>query len=299
MAGPTMSQSPHSQWDCDIKLTRRNANDPSSFMRAQRSWLYVPGDRPERFDKAMCSGADAVILDLEDSVEASARERAIENVEEFLSTREPSKETSLWVRVNDAVSRHPAVSRLSQHAVLDGFVIPKFETPEQCQGWDKPVMALIETARGVVEAARISMAAASHLHGIALGPEDLSTELGVTPGLTSMAYAASAIVMAAHASGIKAYACPGTVGEFRDLPAWRAILEAGRDLGSHGSLCIHPTQVAPANEVFSPTPMELDWAKKVCAAWDLRAGGGAISLDGKMIDLPVAQRARRLLDRYR
>ena len=268
-------------------------------MRAQRSWLYVPGDRPERFTKALASGADAVMLDLEDSVAEASRESAISKVDAFLGSTGVMGATSVWVRVNDASVRHPAVVALAKHRSLDGFVVPKFETPEQCAGWDRPVLALIETPQGVVDAARITAAASTDLHGIALGPEDLSTALGVTPCIESMGYAASAVVMAAHAAGVKAYACPGSVGEFRDLTAWRATLDAGRRLGSHGALCIHPLQVGPANEAFSPTATELEWAHRVCSAWNHSLGQGAVAIDGRMVDLPVVQRARNTLDRAR
>lgn len=273
-------------------------------MRAQRSWLYVPGDRPERFAKAIASGADAVILDLEDGVAPAVREQAIAQVDAYLAQHVADDTgATVWVRVDDAVTRRPAVAALARHAGLTGFVVPKFEQPSQCAGWGKPVMALIETPLGVVDAARITVAAAADLHGIALGPEDLSTALGVTPDLESMRYAASALVMAAHAAGVKVYACPGSVGEFRDLAAWRVILEAGRRIGSHGSLCIHPAQVAPANAVFSPSADELAWALRVCAAWDeaqgQAQGQGAFAVDGKMIDLPVARRARDTLARQR
>ena len=264
-------------------------------MRAQRSWLYVPGDRPERFMKALASGADAVVLDLEDSVAEASRESAISNVDAFLGSTGVRGTTSVWVRVNDASVRHPTVVALAKHRSLDGFVVPKFETPEQCAGWDRPVLALIETPQGVVDAARIAAAASTHLHGIALGPEDLSTALGVTPCVESMGYAASVVVMAAHAAGVKAYACPGSVGEFRNLAAWRATLDAGRRIGSHGAFCIHPLQVRPANETFSPTAAELAWARRVCSAWDQAQGQGAVAVDGTMVDLPVVERARNAL----
>lgn len=136
------------------------------------------------------------------------------------------------------------------------------------------------------------------LHGIALGPEDLSTALGVTPDLESMRYASFALAMVANAAGVKVYACPGSVGEFRDLAAWRT-LEAGRRIGSHGKLRIHPAQGGPASDVFSPTAQELDWARRVCAAWDEAQGQDAVAVDGKMVDLPVAQRARDMLARQR
>ena len=263
-------------------------------MRAHRSWLYVPGDRPERFAKAVASGADAVILDLEDAVMPAARDAAVGLVDAFLASAAEGP-ASLWVRVDDARERRPDIAALARHARLDGFVIPKFESPEQAAGWGKPVMALIETPKGVVDAARISALAAEHLHGIALGPEDLSTALGVAPTLESMGHAAAVIVMAAHAAGVKAYACPGSVAEFRDLAAWRATLAAGRRLGSHGTLCIHPAQLVAAHEVFSPSEAELAWARRVCEAWEAREGRGAVAVDGRMIDLPVVRRSRDLL----
>jgi citrate lyase beta subunit len=234
-------------------------------MRAHRSWLYVPGDRPERFAKALASGADAVILDLEDAVAPSARDAAVGHVDAFLASAAQSR-ASLWVRVDDARVRRQDIAALARHGRLDGYVIPKFEAPEQCAGWGKPVMALIETPKGVVDAARITALAAAQLHGIALGPEDLSTALGVAPTLEALNHAAAVIVMAAHAAGVKAYACPGSLAEFRDLAAWRATLAAGRRLGSHGTLCIHPAQLAAAHEVFSPSEAELAWARRVCDA---------------------------------
>lgn len=263
--------------------------------QSNRSWLYVPGDRHDRFGKAIASGADAVIFDLEDSVLPSQREIAIRRVDDFLGTY--VGDVRLWVRVNDAINRHPDVVALARHGSLDGFVIPKFEAPEHCAGWGKPTLGLIETPKGVVECAKITAAAAVHLHGIALGPEDLSVNLGVAPTLDSLNHAAASIVMAGHAAKRYAYACPGSIGEFRDLNAWRLTLEAGRRLGGHGSMCIHPAQVAVANEVFTPSGIEVDWATRVLAVWESGGGQGALEMDGKMIDLPVVQRARNVLAR--
>jgi citrate lyase subunit beta / citryl-CoA lyase len=263
-----------------------------------RSWLFVPGDRPERFCKAISSHADAVILDLEDGVAQWNLEAAIANVDAFLTDRSAG-EVSIWVRIDDAVSRRPAIQRLARHNRLDGFVIPKFERPEQCAGWDKPVLAIIETPLGVVNAARIAQAAAQDLYGIALGPEDLSTALGVSPSLPSLIYAASTVAFAAHAAGVWAYSSPGSIGEFKDLDAWRATLVAGRQIGSKGALCIHPSQVGFANQAFSPSEAEIEWAIAVCAAWEGAEGKGVISIDGKMIDLPIVMRAKDTLSRQR
>jgi citrate lyase subunit beta / citryl-CoA lyase len=266
-------------------------------MRPHRSWLFVPGDQPQRFAKALLVYADAVVLDLEDSVADNKREEAIQNVDEFLNHRITGRSVSIWVRVDSAIARRPAVEQLARHESLEGFVIPKFENAAQCAGWGKPIMAIIETPRGVVDAAAITRAAAENLHGIALGPEDLCTALGVVPSVSSLNYAASTVAFAAHAAGVSAYACPGSIGDFKDLDAWRATLLAGRHIGSAGSLCIHPAQVEAANLTFSPTESEIAWAKKVCAAWEVTDGRGAIALDGRMIDLPIVRRARMLISR--
>ncbi len=274
-------------------------------MHAPRSWLYVPGDRPERFEKALASGADAVILDLEDAVSAAARPAAIGHVEAFLAARaaSPRAAVQLWVRVDDAHVRHPAIAALARHAALAGFVVPKFESPGQAAGWGKPVLAIVETPRGVVDAARLASEAAAAdgttLHGLALGPEDLSAALGVAPTLESLNHAAATLVMAARAAGVAVYACPGSLGEFRDLAAWRATVQAGRRLGSQGTFCIHPAQIGPAHEAFSPTPAELESARRICEAWDRAAGQGAVALEGRMIDRPVWQRACETLARAR
>jgi citrate lyase subunit beta/citryl-CoA lyase len=264
-----------------------------------RSWLFVPGDRPERFPKALSSHADAVILDLEDGVADGRREEAIEYVEHFLRHHPKGERSSIWVRVDDAESRHPTVEKLTRLDSLDGIVIPKFENSEQCAGWNKPVLAIVETPRGIVDATSITRAAATDLHGIALGSEDLSAALGVNPCFESMVYAASTVAFAAHAAGVQVYCCPGSISEFRNLNAWRATLDAGRRIGSHGALCIHPAQIAPANLTFSPTSAEIEWAVAVCAAWERAEGRGAIAVDGKMVDIPVITRARLMLSRQR
>ena len=277
--------------------TDRPQAEPMPKAFPHRSWLFVPGDRPERFSKALSSRADAVILDLEDGVGDGNREAAIANVDAFLARHPAGGSVSVWVRVDDAISRRAEVERLVRHNSLDGIVVPKFERPEQCAGWNKPVMAIIETPRGVVDAACITRAAVQNLHGIALGPEDLSISLGVPPCHASLIHAASTIAFAAHAAKVWAYACPGSIGDHRNLDAWRATLLAGRQLGSRGSLCVHPAQVDSANDTFSPTAQEIEWAAGVCAAWDRAGGMGVLSVEGKMIDLPVVIRARQILSR--
>ncbi|MEZ5741473.1 MAG: CoA ester lyase [Burkholderiaceae bacterium] len=265
-----------------------------------RSWLFVPGDRPERFDKAVASGADAVILDLEDAVAPAARAAATVQVRDWLvaSAGQPQR-VARWVRVPSARDCPADIRALAGLPALDGFVLPKVESADVLHGWNTRLMAQIESAQGLLALARIVAGSPPDLALLALGPEDLSRSLGCAPDLAGMTVPCANTVIAARAHGLQVLACPGSIGEFRDLAAWRGTLEAGRALGSDGMLCIHPKQVEVANEVFSPHAAFIRDALRVVAAFDEASarGEGAAQLDGRMIDLPVVVRARRLLRR--
>ncbi len=267
---------------------------------APRSWLFVPGNRPERFDKAAASGADAIILDLEDAVVPEARPAALREVRTWLEAR-PAADgpPEVWVRVPDAVHCPDDVRALARIPALTGFVLPKVEAPEHLAGWTKPLMAQIETALGVLAAERIAAQGGTMLRSLALGPEDLSVSLGCRPDAAGMRASCERVILAARAYGLHVYACPGSLAEFRDLDAWRQILLGGQALGSDGMLCIHPAQLAVVHEVFTPSAESLAHARRVVAAYEAaEAGGhGAVQLDGRMIDAPVVERARRLLAR--
>ncbi len=267
-----------------------------------RSLLFVPGNRPERFDKALASGADGVILDLEDAVPANAREQALADVRAWLGARSAdAAQPQCWVRVPDARDCAPGLVALTQLPALSGFVLPKVETADDLAGWSAPLIAQVESASGVLSMPAIA-AGSPHLHALAIGPEDLAASLGADePSQQALQQSCAMAVLAARAAGRHVLACPGSIGEFRDLQAWRATLQAGRALGSDGMMCIHPAQVAVANEVFSPAAAALDEAARIVAAAQAgaAAGQGAVSLDGKMIDPPVVVRAERLMARAR
>ncbi|MEZ5652097.1 MAG: CoA ester lyase [Burkholderiaceae bacterium] len=268
---------------------------------APRSWLFVPGNRPERFDKAVATGADAVILDLEDAVVPAARAAAAVAVRDWLSARAATDvgATQIWVRVPSATDCPAEVRALGDCASLTGFVLPKVESAADLAGWNQPLMAQIETALGVLRAEQICADGGEHLLAVALGPEDLSVSLGCRPDEAGMRASCERVLLAARAFGRHVYACPGTISAFRDLEEWRTILLAGKAIGSDGMLCIHPAQVGVVHEVFSPAPAQIDEAASVVAAYEAAAaaGHGAVQLDGRMIDAPVVERARRLLDR--
>ncbi|MGB7305365.1 MAG: CoA ester lyase [Burkholderiaceae bacterium] len=266
---------------------------------APRSWLFVPGDRPERFDKAVSSGCDAVILDLEDAVAAASRPQATDNVIRWLGEREPDTGPQLWVRVPSPDEITDDLRTLAALPALNGLVLPKVESAGQVTPWPVPVMAQIETAIGVLKAADIAANGGDHLVALALGTEDLALSLQCLPDAAGMTGSAQQMVLAARAYGKFAYACPGSIAVFRDLDAWEAILLAGRGLGSDGALCIHPAQIDKVNQMFSPDAQEVEQARRVVAAFEasLAAGQAAVQLDGRMLDAPVVERARRLVQR--
>lgn len=290
---------------------------------AVRSLLFVPGNRPERFDKAAASGADAIILDLEDAVPVDQRATAGASVAQWLqaraeestsgqaqdaqrssvtqpsatqpSTTRPSV-TQCWVRVPQARERPAWLASVIDASALTGVVLPKVESPDDLSGWSLPIIAQIESARGVLALDDIARAGSS-LVALAIGPEDLSVSLRVSPSVAALSHACARAVVAARAFDRQVYACPGSIGEFRDLARWRDTLAAGRALGSDGMMCIHPSQVAPVNEVFSPDADTIAWALQVAQAWRTAQADGlaAVSVAGRMVDPPVAQRAHEIV----
>jgi citrate lyase subunit beta/citryl-CoA lyase len=261
-----------------------------------RTLLFVPGDRPERFDKAAAAGADLVVLDLEDAVAPDAKDRARDDVVGWLrSTDAPAA-----VRVNAAGTpwhdRDLAALRDVGRAVT--VVLPKAEdvasvaaVVDALTGADG-VVALLETARGVLRADAI--AAVPGVVRLALGTYDLAAELAVDPDDPSaMAAARGGLVLASAAAGL-AGPVDGVTGDVRDADRLVADVRRAVALGFAGKLCIHPAQVGPTAAAFAPGDDELAWASRVVDAAE-SAGDGVILVDGRMVDRPVVDRARRLL----
>jgi citrate lyase beta subunit len=270
----------------------------SENLSAPRSWLFVPGDRPERFDKAAASGCDAVILDLEDAVAPAVREQAANNVLQWLAGRATGG-PQIWVRVPSPDERGELINALGKQDALDGLVVPKVETASQVRDWPRPVMAQIETALGVVNAIAIAADGGTDLFALSLGTEDLALSMRCLPDAAGMTGPAQQLVLAARAADRFVYACPGSIAEFRDLDAWQEILVAGKGLGSDGMLCIHPAQIEPVNTLYAPAPEEVVRAREIVAAFEasLAKGQAAVQLNGQMLDAPVVERARRLVRR--
>lgn len=263
---------------------------------ALRSWLYVPGDRPERFGKAAASGADAVICDLEDAVDSEHKELARRAVAGWLA------EHHAYVRINAADTQWHAgdLAAVASAPGLLGVILPKADGPgeiaESVRGLPAAVavMPLVESAAGVQNAAAV--AAAPRVVRLAFGSVDFGLDLGLTGTSrddTATLYARSRLVIASRAGGI-ASPIDGVTTDLDDPEAAAIDARRARRLGFGGKQCIHPRQVAVVNTAFEPSGAELDWARRVIAAADA-AHGAAVRLEGQMIDKPLITQARRIL----
>ncbi|MBX5091643.1 HpcH/HpaI aldolase/citrate lyase family protein [Rhizobium lentis] len=271
-----------------------------------RSLLFVPGDRPERFDKALASGADAVILDLEDSVAPANKPRAREAVHEF--TRRHTGESALLIRINPLASPE-SEDDLAALSGLDPFAImlPKAEGAASVLklagslGSEIPILPIAtETPSAIFEIGSYRDVAAS-LCGLTWGADDLPAAIGATTsrrtdGRYTPPYelARSLTLFAAHAAAVPAI--DTVYPDFRDLSGLRAYVGRARRDGFSGMMAIHPGQVEAINHAFTPDASEIAWAEKVAAAFAARPEAGVIQLDGRMLDLPHLKLALRILE---
>jgi len=270
-----------------------------------RTYLFVPGNRAERFDKALASGADAVILDLEDAVVPADKPRAREQVGRWARSRAAgavgAAGPEVWVRVNDeSTPWHADDLRMMRDAGLRAAMLPKTENAAQVSrsaqaiGERATLIALVETARGVRDVDAV--AAAPGLHRIAFGTVDYALDLdlpGEGPGLT---HAANRIAIASRAAGV-ATPIAGVTVEIDDPARLVEELSHARACGFGAKLCIHPKQVAAIHAALAPGDAEIEWARRVLAV--AAEGAGAVQLDGKMVDRPVVLRAQAILARAR
>jgi citrate lyase subunit beta/citryl-CoA lyase len=271
------------------------------------TWLYVPGDRPERFAKAIASGADAVILDLEDAVLPAAKGAARDNVVEFLRNREPGtgeRRTRVHVRMNAPRGEQGALDAAALAVVRpDGLRVPKVESADDVDavvgmvGEGLPVDCLLESALGVENA--MSIATHPAVRSLALGEADLTAELS-SRGEAVFAWLRTRVVVASAAAGLAAPAMAAYI-DVRDTEGLYESCLRGRDLGMFGRTAIHPRQVPVIRRAFTPSEEEVERAREIAEAAEAAAagqarGGGAIALaDGRFIDAPVVAAAQRTL----
>ncbi|GAB3528797.1 HpcH/HpaI aldolase/citrate lyase family protein [Phytohabitans suffuscus] len=254
------------------------------------TWLYVPGDRPDRFAKALASGADAVILDLEDAVAAPRKAYARSAVAEFVA--EP-RDPPVHVRIATA-SDVPAVRGAT------GLRLPKIETPEQVRAiadlTEAELHPLIESAAGVENAYRIATAHPA-VAGIALGEADLRSDLGISDE-AALAWPRGRIVVAARAAGLPPPAM-SVYPDISDMDGLAASCRLGRRQGFLGRAAIHPRQLPVIAAAFRPAPDEVARAKELLAAMADAAGAGegtVVLADGRFADRAMLGAARRVVE---
>lgn len=275
---------------------------------SMRSKLFVPGIRPELFSKALASAADAISFDLEDAVPESGKDKARSEVGQFLRSTEALRSDKLIiVRVNPVGSPHFAADLRALEGSAAGMVnLPKplgaadvlaaLEAMDAAGlAGDTALLANIETPGALRRAAEIA-AAHPRVAGLQLGLGDLFEPAGIDRRTPANVHAAMFLLaLAAAESGV--FCCDGAFPDIKDADGFRAEASMARALGFIGKSCIHPSQIAAANEIFQPDPSQLDQARRIVAAADaaILLGHAAFMVDGQMIDPPFLQRARRLL----
>ena len=256
-----------------------------------RSYLFAPGHHAKLLRRVFEAGADAVILDLEDAVPPDAKQRARAMVADVLVDR------PAWVRINTVRTDLAAADLDAVAGLAAGIRIPKAESADDAQ-WvaDRapgvPVICAVENARGLLAAPEI--ATVPGVRHLSMGGVDLRRDLGAGDGNLQTLYARSHIVVASRAAGLgpPIDSVYPHLGDDRGL---REQAEFARSLGFFGKSAIHPRQLRAIHDVFTPSTRELTWAQAVLDAF-AAANGNAVKLpDGEFVDLPVADRARRLL----
>ena len=254
-----------------------------------RSYLFVPGNRPERFDKALASGADAVIVDLEDAVPPEQKDAARTTVAGWLNAARPvvlriNATDTPWFAADVGLCQRPGVAAV---------MLAKSERAADVAllGAAVPVIPLIESAAGFEHLRAI--AAAPGVQRLAFGAIDFQLDLNMRATFGELLHFRSELVLASRLARIAApIDSPST--SIDDMAEVEADAQAGRRLGFGAKLCIHPRQLAAVNRSFSPSAGEIAWAERVLAA-AAASQGAAVALDGKMIDKPVILRAQGIL----
>jgi len=271
----------------------------SSPLALARSFLFVPGHRPERFAKALACGADAVIIDLEDAVPLDAKDAARTALAQAWPDFDAAQRARLLVRVNPfGTPWHQAdLAAVANLTGLGAVMLPKAETPQHiahaAQTSGLPVLPLIESAEGLGQ--MDLMARTPGVLRLVLGHIDLQADLGLScgPDEAELAPVRLALVVASRRAGLPS-PVDGVTTATTDAQVLAQDAQRSRRFGMGAKLCIHPAQVGGVHQALAPTEAECDWARRVLAA-EVAAGGGAFSVDGKMVDPPVLLLARQIL----
>jgi citrate lyase subunit beta/citryl-CoA lyase len=258
-----------------------------------RSYLFVPGNRPERFAKACSAGADAVIVDLEDAVPVAEKTTARAALAAWLSPTQP-----VLVRINGAETEwfHGDVELCKAPGVA-GVMLPKTERIEPLRRVEEQlgemvrILPLIETAQGLWNA--LEIAQVHTVERLVFGSIDFQLDLGMQADEEELLYFRSQLVLVSRIAGVQA-PVDGVSTAIDDAEQLRADTLRARRLGFGGKLCIHPKQISHVNECFRPSQNEVAWARRVLEAVSA-SNGAAVAVDGKMVDRPVILKARQIL----
>jgi citrate lyase subunit beta/citryl-CoA lyase len=273
----------------------------------RRSVLFSPGDQGDLLRKAPKSGADVIVFDLEDAVAPPSKAKARETVAAALA--EVDCDAEICVRINPLEEGGSEdLAALAEGSPPDSLMLPKVSSTGAVADLSDaladreltlPILALIETAEGVLEAPAI--AEHPEVDALLFGAEDLSADLGATrtPEGTEVSYARQRVVLAASAAGIDAI--DTLVTDFDDTERLTADTRRSVQFGFDGKLAIHPAQVPVINDAYTPDQSEIEWATRVLEAREEaeEAGRGVFSVDGEMIDAPLIAQAERILERAR
>ena len=280
-----------------------------------RTALFVPGSREDRFQKALDTGADKVIIDLEDAIPITGKEAAREKVARFLHSHPDPR---IIIRVNGVSTPyfHSDVEAIVVAAPVN-LMVPKVESPQDLETVNKAllkaesessldpgrilIIALIETARAVDSISEIVKTRTDphRLHTIAFGAADYSADIGIEMSVegTELIYPRSKLAVACRAGELEPPIDTPFMVDLKDLNALQRDARLARQTGFQGKLCIHPNQVDVINQVFSPKPKEVQQASRIVEAFEAAEaqGQGVLLVDGHFVDYPIVTRARRIL----
>jgi|SRR5690625_386430 len=259
-----------------------------------RSYLFVPGSRPERFDKACASGADAVIIDLEDAVGPENKTTAREQMRQWFEAG-----NSAYVRINAANTKWFAddCTLLSLPGVV-GVMLPKaqdfaaVERVNQVKHNDCQLLLLIETAAGLLAAP--TLAALTGVSRLAFGSVDFQLDCSIPDDGVGLDFARSSLVVASAAAGLPP-PIDGVTTDLDDQAVLLAESKKGKKLGFGAKLCIHPKQIKAVNSCFAPTAEQVQQAQRIVDAAKQAGSGDAARLDGKLLEKPIVAWAERVL----
>jgi citrate lyase subunit beta/citryl-CoA lyase len=281
----------------------------------RRSSLIMPVNQPRFVEKAYLRGADAIVLDLEDSVPPAEKGRARPMVKDAIPIAARGG-ADVFVRINKPVEMMVEDLDAAIHPGLTGLALPKVESAAEIHMLDElttywetrrglprgtvQFSVSVETAKGVMRAEEIA-SASPRIASIGAGPEDLALDLGIEATVegTELLYIKLRMIVVANAAGVIPMGLMGTLADYADLEGLaRSAKEANR-VGFRGAGLIHPLQVPICNEAYAPPPPQVEWSRRVIAAFEegVARGTASVALDGRMIDIPIVEKAHRILAR--